>query len=570
MNDERELPEIVIETSWEVCNKVGGIYAVLSTRAKTLTERFGHGSVAFIGPDVWSEDNPCPYFREYSEDGIGTGHLNDWRETARREGLNVRVGEWLIPGTPVAILVDFRKYFVMKNEIYARLWEDFGVDSLHAYGDYDEASMFAYGTAKTAESLYNYYHFDEKRVVFHCNEWMTGLAALYVQKHLPRVGTLFTTHATSIGRSICGNRKPLYEYLYNYNGDQMAWELNMQSKHSIEKQTAKYVDCFTTVSGVTAEECRVLLDKACDTVLPNGFEDDFVPKGQAFITKRREARETLLRIANCLTGKSFSDDTLIVSTSGRYEFLNKGIDVFLSSLSRLRYDNRLDRDILAFVFVPGWVDRAREDLISRMQTHKEYDSPLPYPLLTHWMHNQERDAVLSMCAWIDMWNKASDKVNVIFVPCYLTGNDGIIDLPYYDVLPANDLCVYASYYEPWGYTPLEATAFSVPCITTDLAGFGVWVNDELGKQGALADGVMVVHRTDHNFNDVADNIKEAILAYSQLSKEERKRIKHNARDISRKALWKNFITYYYDAYDIALRKAALRNAGKDKQEQLNK
>ena len=118
---------------------------------------------------------------------------------------------------------------------------------------------------------------------------MAGLGLLYVRKHLPEVATIFTTHATSIGRSIAGNNKPLYEYLFAYNGDQMADELNMQSKHSIEKQTAWNVDCFTTVSDITANECRELLDKEVDVVLPNGFEDDFVPKGNAFTSKRKRA-----------------------------------------------------------------------------------------------------------------------------------------------------------------------------------------------------------------------------------------------------------------------------------------
>ncbi|MCD8305529.1 MAG: glycogen/starch synthase [Prevotella sp.] len=554
MASRRHIPRYVFETSWEVCNKVGGIYTVLSTRARTLGARLGDNLV-FIGPDCW-HGQQCPYFIEDNE------LLRAWREQAAREGVLVRTGRWRVPGKPIALLVDFHAYFERKNEIYTRLWEDFRVDSLHAYGDYDESSMFAYAVAKAVESYYNYFRLDGERVVFHANEWMTGLAALYVRKHLPKVATVFTTHATSIGRSICGNHKPLYEYLHSYDGDQMAAELNMQSKHSVEKQTAHNVDCFTTVSDITAEECSVLLCKDCDKVLPNGFEDDFVRKGPAYDKQRRAARKRLLRVASCLTGKGFRSDAIILATSGRYEFANKGIDLFLSAVNRLRFDERLEREVVAFVEVPGWVKEPRQDLATRLLSTEKYYDALHYPQLTHWLHNQHEDLVMNTCEWLDMWNKPGDKVNIVFIPCYLTGDDGILNMPYYDALSAADLAVYPSYYEPWGYTPLEATAFSVPCITTDLAGFGLWVNSELGRSGILADGVEVIHRTDHNFNEVADRIRDVVIGFSRLDKNEVSRLRHNARMLSHKALWKEFITHYYDAYDIALRRAAERTRKK--------
>ena len=196
--------------------------------------------------------------------------------------------------------------------------------------------MFSYAAALVTESFYNHYLNSQQHVIYHANEWMCGLGALYINNKLPQIGTVFTTHATSIGRSIAGNMKPLYDYLFAYNGDQMAEELNMQSKHSIEKQTAWHVDCFTTVSDITAKECVELLDKPVDVVLPNGFDDSFVPKAAQFTRKRRAARRRLLEVANALLGEQLGDDTLIVSTSGRYEFRNKGIDVFDSTLNSPR------------------------------------------------------------------------------------------------------------------------------------------------------------------------------------------------------------------------------------------
>lgn len=550
MNTNLTIPDYIFESSWEVCNKVGGIYAVLSTRANTLQKKF-KDRIIFIGPDCW-QDKTCPYFKE------DLLLFQDWRNEAEKEGLKIRTGRWTIPGNPIAILVDFNKYYKDKNTIYTQLWEDFKVDSLHAYGDYDEASMFSYAAAKVVESFYNKYLGKKDKVVYHGNEWMTGLGLLYIKKHLPQIATIFTTHATSIGRSIAGNNKPLYDYLFAYNGDQMADELNVQSKHSIEKQTAHNVDCFTTVSEITGKECEELLDKPADVILPNGFEDDFIPKGATFTKKRAAARKKALQVANALLGAELDDDTLIVSTSGRYEFRNKGVDVYIEALNRLLRDNGMKKTVLAFIEVPGWCGEPRQDLIERLESGKKYDTPLDVPMITHWLHNMSHDNVLGMLKYLDMQNRNEDKVKLIFLPCYLDGNDGILNIPYYDIILGNDLCIYPSYYEPWGYTPLEAIAFKVPCITTDLAGFGLWANAVKGRYCEIEDGVKVVHRTDYNYSEVADRIKETIIKFSNFSPAEVKKARSNAYNLSKKALWKEFIENYYIAYDFALNKAEQR------------
>lgn len=554
MAKERFTPDFIFESSWEVCNKVGGIYTVLSTRAKTLQQVL-KDKIIFIGPDFWKEQE-SPYFRE------DNSLLAEWQWAAKEQGLKVRVGRWTVPGEPIAILVDFNPYFEKKNEIYGWLWEHYQVDSLHAYGDYDEASMFSYAAALVVESFYKHSLKPEQKVIYHANEWMCGLGLLYLNNKLPQIGTVFTTHATSIGRSIAGNQKPLYDYLFAYNGDQMAGELNMQSKHSIEKQTAHYADCFTTVSDITAKECVELLDKPVDVVLPNGFDNSFVPStAQAFARKRKAARKKMLQVANALLGEELDDDTLLISTSGRYEFRNKGIDVFVEAMNRLLRDRDLKKKVVAFIEVPGWVGEPRKDLQERLNMKHEtlkFDSPLEVPMVTHWLHNMSHDNVLSMLKYYDMHNRKDENVKVIFLPCYLDGNDGIVNMTYYDVVLGNDLCIYPSYYEPWGYTPLEAIAFKVPCITTDLAGFGLWANTVFGHDGQLEDGVKVIHRTDYNYSEVADNIKDTVAEFSNMTKKQIETCRKNAEALSEKALWTHFIEYYYEAYDIALRKAQAR------------
>ena len=549
MSKEKLFPDYIFESSWEVCNKVGGIYTVLSSRALTLQRLLGDHLI-FIGPLF---DAPNPYFEEDSQ------LYADW--VAQEKELHMRVGRWKVPGRPVAILVDFRPFFARKNEIYTWLWELYQVDSLHAYGDYDEASMFSYAAGRVVESFYRYYKLDDSRVVYHGNEWMTGLGLLYINNKVRAIATLFTTHATSIGRSIAGNNNPLYQYLPEYNGNQMACELNMQSKHSIELQTAHHVDCFTTVSDITATECRELLDKPVDVVLPNGFEDDFVPTGAAYARKRKAARARLLDTANALMGTHLDDSTLIVSTSGRYEFRNKGIDVFIDAMNHLRHDSWLNRDVVAFIEVPGWMAGPRQDLQERLRAMEggaTFDIPLDNPRLTHWLHNTNDDRVLGMMNYLDMHNRPEDRVKLIFVPCYLTGSDGIIDLPYYDVVLGNDLCVYPSYYEPWGYTPLESVAFSVPCITTDLAGFGLWANKVRGTLSTIMDGVEVVHRTDYNYADVVAGVEDTVARYASLPASAVRSCRTRAHRLAKQALWSRFIAYYREAYDIALRRAEAR------------
>ena len=559
MSTKKATPDYIFEVSWEVCNKVGGIYTVLSTRAKTILTQT-NAQLVFIGPDLW-KDTENPLFKEDKR------LLAGWRKKATEEGFEIRIGRWNIPGEPIAVLVDFTPYYNIKNDIYSEAWNLFGVDSLHAYGDYDEASMFSYAAARVAESYYNHIiakdakKNEAPKVIYQAHEWMTGLGALFLKHWIPSIATIFTTHATSIGRSIAGNMKPLYDYMSGYNGDQMAQELNMESKHSIEKQSAHRVDCFTTVSEITDVECTQLLEKPADVILVNGFEDDFVPKGAAFTAKRKEARKVMLNVAGKLLGQQFADDTIIVSTGGRYEFRNKGIDILLESLKRLSNEPSLDRDVLAFINVPAWVKGPRVDLIERLKMKDENNSQLSIfnfqlenPVISHELYNMDDDKALSMMRAIGLDNDPNSRVKVIFVPCYLNGNDGIFNMPYYDLLPGDDLAVYPSYYEPWGYTPLESVAFHVPTITTDLAGFGLWANSLKGEYSQLEDGVKVVHRTDSNWDDAANEIKNTILTFTKMDAKQVTELRRRASAIAKKALWDKFAKYYLEAYDIALSK----------------
>lgn len=533
----------LFETSWEVCNKVGGIYAVLSTKAQTLHDLFGERLV-FIGPDLWTAENPSPSFTEdhslYSR--FITGSLP--------MGITARVGRWDVPSKPIAILVGFQHLIGQLDAMYGMMWEKFGVDSLHGYGDYDEACAFAVAAAMVIEHIIDTRNNGQTNTIAHFDEWTTGMGLLLLKSRQPDVRTVFTTHATTIGRSIAGNGKPLYDYLVGYDGTQMAAELNVSAKHSLEHAAAHAADAFTTVSEVTARECEQLLQRR-PIVTPNAFEPTLVPAPRTLAARRRAARAKLSRVVEALTGHPLDADTLLVATSGRCEMRNKGIDLYIDALNvaRTRLDQAEDihRRVVAFVLVPCWTDVPRPELL---QAIKEGSADgLPQPYLTHRLFKPEHDAILNKMAATEFTGQHSDsRLTLIDIPCYLSPDDGLLNLPYFDVLAAMDLTVFPSYYEPWGYTPLESVAFHVPTITTDLAGFGQWVLDNRGDDPDKT-GVTIVHRSDSNYHEAVHKIAEHILEALTLTPERTRKRRAQAAHTAAMATWEQFIQPYLKAYN---------------------
>lgn len=549
-SSEMKQPDLLFETSWEVCNKIGGIYTVLSTKARELKKILGDNLI-FIGPDVWSDQNPSPTFLERKTLLKSAASSLDLPEN-----ISIRVGRWDIPGSPVVVLVKFQSLIGNLNDVYGRMWNEYKVDSLHAYGDYEEACAFAVASAIVIKALVKHLKGEGLNTVTHFDEWTTGMGLLWLKSEMPSIATIFTTHATSIGRSICGNGKALYEYFEGYNGDQMAQELNMESKHSLEKAAAHNADCFTTVSEVTARECTQLLDITPQVVTPNGFEPDFLPGQRTYNQQRKAGRERLLKIACALTGHNFDDDTFIIATSGRNEYRNKGLDLYIDSMMRLGEHNHSDGcDILALVLVPAWVKEPAGELLMDLY-HEGNDHP-EVNYMTHRLNNEDQDNVCRRLRELS-FSKRGGKVKMIFIPCYLDGHDGIVNIGYYDLLPALDLTVFASYYEPWGYTPLESVAFGVPTITTDKAGFGQWVLSNF-KNSLDETGVFVLPRTDNNYSESCDAIASAAAGYLEQKTSAKQKARAAAVSTGRHADWQYFIKDYEKAFEIAIINATKRN-----------
>ncbi len=543
-------PDFIFEVSWEVCNKIGGIYTVISTKFKTLASSLEQPEkVIMVGPDVWKETTDHPDFEE------DIHLMRGWREHAANEGLYFRIGRWKIEGKPLAVLVDFTSFFPKKDEIFGYFWEKYGLDSISGQWDYIEPAMFGYAAGKVIESFYRNNLSSREKVLAHFHEWMTGIGILYLKDKTPGIATVFTTHATVPGRSLAGNGRPLYGMLKSVNPILIASEFQVKSKYSLEKLSAEHCDIFTTVSDITATECEYLLAKKPDIITPNGFDKTLLTlSSEDRSHKRKIARESIFRILQPLFSTSFDGDTFLVLTSGRYEFRNKGMDILIDAIGNLAESGNTIRKIVAVIAVPAYHHGPRPDLLKKL-AGENILLDRTNPALTHLLHDPNTDPVLKRIERHRRLNEPDGKVFICFIPTYLNGNDGIFNLNYYDFLCGFDLTAFPSYYEPWGYTPLESVAFGIPAITTSLAGFGLWVRDALAYKG---DAVMVVPREDTNDEETTTHIEKSIQRIASISAEKYSTLVAEALDIANKANWNDFIKHYLEGYRKALASASHR------------
>ena len=530
----------ITEVSWEVANKVGGIYTVLSSRAGEMMHRHGAEQVLFVGPRLRPTEEMVD-FRAETFCITLPDHIS-----LLGVDLPITQGYWLTPGGEAqTILVDYKPLTPVRDQLYYLMWQHYGIQSDLGYGDYDDSCLFAVAAAATLLAVTPQLAPPSSQPIAIYNEWITGMGLLYHHLQQPDLRSLFITHATTVGRSICSNGKDLYRYFTGYHGDQMASELHVEAKHALEKAAAHTATIFATVSEVTALECTQLLERT-PVVLPNGFH--------ALATShfKSRARQRLLDVASALYGKSFDpESTMLVATSGRYEYRNKGIDLIVSSLENLlQQQTKLSSDLILYFFIPAWVAEPRADL-AYLLSHTDPGSgklSLQYPYLTHWLHNLREDTLAGRLGeLLRSGGAAEQRIYPIFVPTYLDGHDGILDLPYYDLLSALDLTLFPSYYEPWGYTPLESIAYGVPTVTTDLSGFGQAILELYGEQAtdSLNHGAQVIPRRGHDdafvTKALATILDRATAGLPQACyKQARKTASH--------ALWTHYYDYYIEAY----------------------
>ena len=537
--------QLLFEVSWEVCNKVGGIYTVIRSKMHQATAVFGD-DYFLIGPLL----DTNPEFEESSDLA-----LNNVKGRLQGAGIRAKVGRWTYGSGANVILVDY-KQGLDQNQLLFQLWEDFGVDSMDGGWEYIEPVLFATTAGKAIAAIAELY--GEHRVHAHFHEWIAGAGLLHLKKHCPQIGTVFTCHATVLGRSMAGNGMDLYGLMESVNTDAEAKRLNVAAKHSLESAAAREADCFTTVSTVTAREAEYLLHVKPDLVLPNGFDVRHTKDPRQDPAYYAANRNGLLSFASTFLGQDLDPArTLLVSTSGRYEFRNKGLDVLVDALAGLRaQQTELKRDVVVFILIMAGAVKSSEDQYS-------YDR---YSMLsTHALWDPGNDPILNACFRHELRNDPADRVKIVFVPAFLNGHDGALDLEYYDALAGCDVTVYPSYYEPWGYTPLESIAHGIPTAGTDLSGFGQWI-----LEGGRTDGIEILDRLGVEDAAVSEALQAFIRRYADLPEPEMPAIRAAVRQRALQAEWEIFYPNYLEAYGIAIEECRACQRGLDTRKRLQR
>ena len=541
--------DFLFETSWEVCNKVGGIHTVLSTKANSLINELNDNYI-LIGPDV------CRNVEGNAEFIDDASLYKGFKLYTAGKGLHIKIGRWNIEGKPVVFLVDFSNLFQQKNTIFSHYWEKYKLNSLSGQWDYIEPMLFGYAAARVIECYYEYYISSAHNVVAHFHEWMTGSGILYLKEHCPQIATAFTTHATVLGRCIAGNGLPLYRDMEHYIADTVATNFGVEAKQSLECIATIQCDAFSTVSEITNLECVQFLGRSADEITPNGFAKEISYNKAIHHTTSLQIRKHLASIVEKMINQKIDDNALYILTSGRYEFHNKGIDVFIDTLGQLNNTTTLTRQVVAVIAVPAHTSEPYWNLTDT-NIQPDYNNPTPEQYTTHSLYNYDSDPIITYIKKNKLNNSPTDKVKIIFIPSYLNGDDGIINYNYFDFLTAFDITVFASYYEPWGYTPMESMALGVPTLTTSLAGYGSWLQNKITSNNVP---LGVIHRNDTNYNDVVKETAARLLYGCNMSERDIEQLKEQAITISQQTMWENFISHYHTLYNVALGKARQRKS----------
>jgi glycogen(starch) synthase len=585
--------DAVFELSWEVCNKVGGIYTVLMSKAVRMMENYS--DYTLIGPFFPGKKMP-DFVEEEAYD-----ELKPVFKAMQAKGLIGHFGKWLIKGRPRVVLIDFGNLRYKKDDVLSGLWNDFKIDS---YGTDDEYSNPVLWSTAVGMFLEEYAReFQHKKIVAHCHEWLAGGALLYLKQNRSKVATVFTTHATMLGRSIAGGGQDLYSMLGHFDPETEARNKGVISKFTMERASARNADCFTTVSEITGIESEHILGRKPDVLLPNGLDMQNFPSYEEIAVLHREYRSKIKEMVSYyfLPYESFDiENTFIYYIFGRYEYKNKGIDVFTKSLgilNRKLKEEKSKNTIIAYYWIPAWTKGIKKELLESRAYFAEIQdavlnqmdsmhqkltagvisgtdvSKIPIftdefivqtrrlssnfkrsghaPFVTHYLDSEDNDEIIRGFKEAGLNNNPDDRVKVVFHPAYLTGTDGLLDLEYYEAMAGGHLGIFPSYYEPWGYTPLETAAWGVPAITTDFAGFGMWIKNQ--KQ-AKDKGIIVLDGFGKSYDQVVNDLAKEMYEYNKLDRKGRVERKINAKELSKLADWGELITQYVKAHSFALGK----------------
>ena len=598
---ERTKAKLLFEVSWEICNKVGGIWTVISSKAGQIKNYYKDDYVC-IGP--FFADQAIGNFEEEPAPDICKGMCNE----LEKQGIILHFGTWLIKGKPKTILVDYTNFRFGTDNIKKELWDNFQVDSINSNNaDYNEPLVWSYAVGRVIEQMAKIY---KNKIVAQFHEWLAGPALLYLKKNKVNVATVFTTHATVMGRALASANIDLFckpEGCNKCNAelidiDKESYSYHTEGKHLIEKASAHNADAFTTVSEITSIEATHVLGRKPDKILPNGLDGDKFPTFEEASIEHRMHRDQIREFAIYYFFPYYQfdiGDTLFFFLAGRYELKNKGIDVYINALAQL--NNRLkkeksDKTIVAFIFVPTGIRGIKTKILENRILYDDIKGGLNHeiknikrdilysivskkklirenifsesflddtkkrimkftkkgtpPLITHDLQ-QYHDPIVDLLVKSGLDNMEDDRVKIIFYPIYLTGADSLLDLTYYESMQGCHLGVFPSFYEPWGYTPLEAAALGVSSVTTDLAGFGRYIQR---KKERKYPGVFVLKRMDRADDQIIGDLSKFMYRFTKFSKQERVKNKIEAKRLAGLADWKKLVVNYIQAHNIAIDK----------------
>jgi len=589
---------LILEASWEVCNKVGGIFTVVSSKAALMKEKYGD-KYFLIGPYFADK------LRGVFEESVTPPFLKPTFAVLENEGIHCVFGNWQVKGNPSVILVDFSKFTTQTNDIKTKLWEWYGIDSLGTeYHDFDEPVVWSWAVGRLAEELAKN---APGKTVLHCHEWLAAAALLYTRHQDVKAGTIFTTHATTLGRTIASSHRPLYELLSSINPDE---EISHQpdgtrAKHLLEKCAATTSHVFSTVSEITGLESTALLKKSPDILLYNGLDLDKFPTFEETSLKHKMFKGKIFEFLEFYFFPYYSFDlehTLIYFLCARNEFHDKGIDIYVQALGELDKQLRAEkspRTVIAFLFVPGAARETRAEIVESrtffndikntieetttdlrrkttnallsqreitaqtlfdeatwaelkkklIQFKRKSQNP---PLCTHYLYDEDQNTILHAFRAQGLLNTSENRVKVINYPTYLNGADGLLDTNYYESMMGGHLGVFPSYYEPWGYTPQEAASLGVPSVTTDLAGFGRFMLTKTAP--AVNPGIWVIKRQGKSNEDAAKELTKIMYNFAHFNQHDRVANKIAAKSSVQDASWSFFAQRYVAAHDLALQR----------------
>ena len=590
--------DFLFEVSWEACNKVGGIYTVISSKAKYMVKNYEN--YFLIGP--YFEKNAKESFLE--EDP--PADIKKCFDELENDGIKAYYGKWQIAGEPRLILFDFSSIVSRKNEFKTWMWENYKIDSIYSDWGFEEPLIWSYAVSKF---LHLFSEGKKRKTVGHFHEWLAGFCILFLKKMESNVATVFTTHATMLGRSIAGSGEDLYGMLDSINPDEQASQRKVQDKYLTEKACAANADIFTTVSEITQMEAEKILGRKAEVLLLNGFDIDKFPTFEETSKMHQESKDVIREFVSYYFFPYYSfelEKTFYFFIVGRNEYKNKGLDIFTKALARLNARLKKegsDQTIVVFFWIPrdvngtklsvsqsrvtfNQLDEFAEEYLhdikssavntilkfdvasiedpnkwagsifskSFMQTAKKlklnFQKEGNPPLVTHNLPYESDDTLIKGFLENGLDNNEDDRVKIVYYPVYLNGVDGLLNLAYYDAMAGCHFGVFPSYYEPWGYTPLESAAIGVPSLTTDFGGFGRFI---LSKSGGNS-GTYVLKRFNRREDHVIKDFAEILYRFIKMPKEKRVKQKMIAKEQAHLADWKGFIDYYIKAHNLAVDK----------------